>query len=292
MDADGAAPRVPEAESPVEHLAARTAEGFETAAVLRRPAGPIGAPSVVLLHGGLEPLPREILAAIATRSLLVARLLGAGHPVLVPTRRARPDAARPSGAVADTLAAVEAAREALGDDAETGPVLFGSSGGGDLALEVAGSLAPLALAVEEPTTSLVTGILAPHTPKRGATWLPDEVWPADYARHYTEAHRATTRAVLARLPARLLVAEGDQLVEGVDPRRGLHAVLLPELDRLGRRVVRHRFAGQPHGFGLLTGVAPEPVSSEAAAAVARLHAALEAFIRDEQTSTGRAPENE
>jgi acetyl esterase/lipase len=268
-------PTVPTSTSPVETLTATAPDGAPVPVVLRRPARETGAPLVVLLHGGLDPLPVVVLSAIAERGASANHLLAAGHPIAVPTRRARPDGHRPAGAVLDTLAAVAAAREAVGG---RGIALFGSSGGGDLALEVTGELDPTAVLVEEPATSLLCGVLDADTPRRGETWAPDEVWPTDYARHYTEERRAATRAVLERIACPLAIAEGDQPVEGTDPRRGLHAVLLPELEALGKPVTHFVYPGQTHGFGMLTGVAPDPVPDATAAAVRRFCADLGAFL--------------
>lgn len=278
-------PRVDVAASPVETFATTAPDRVECPAVLRRPStGDVGR-VVVLLHGGLDPLPQDVLGAIAVRSLMANHFLTAGATIVLPTRRARPDRARPSGAVADTLAIVEAATRLLGLDARPRDlVLFGSSGGGDLALEAAGELDPLAIVLEEPATSLLTGILDAETPKRGETWTPSEVWPHDYARHYTPARREATRRVLSRISCGVLIAQGDQRVEGVDATRPLDAVLVPELEALGKRVERCRFPGQHHGFGLLTGVAPGPVPRGSAEAVARFFDAAERFIKVERTT--------
>lgn len=277
MDDGDRDPRVPEETSPIEEISATAPDGTVTRAVLRRPLGGEAAPIVVMLHGGLEPLPTETLALIARRGYTANRFLRAGYAVVVPTRRARPDAARPSGAVQDTVSIVAAARRALG---ASEVALFGSSGGGDLALEVAGEIGPVAIVVEEPATSLLTGILAADTPKSGETWSPDEVWPADYAGHYTPARRDATRKALERIDCPILIAQGDQPIAGIDQLRPLDAVLVPELEALGKRVVRRVYPGQEHGFGLVTGVPPDPVPAATAAAAARFFDDAERFIRD------------
>lgn len=270
-------PRVPEAICPIERISATAPDGAATPAVLRRPQSRGAVPIVVMLHGGLDPLPTETLALIALRGFTANRFLRVGYGVVVPTRRARPDAALPSGAVADTVSVVDAARRALGGGQV---VLFGSSGGGDLALEAAGEIGPAAIVVEEPATSLLTGILEVDTPKSGETWLPEEVWPASYADCYTPARRDATRKTLERIEAPILIVHGDQPIAGVDQLRPLDAVLVPELEALGKRVERRAYPGQSHGFAFLSGVSPDPVPASTAAAAARFFADAERFIRD------------
>lgn len=289
MDGDTPDGLVPESAAPVEWIASAStearpdADAAQTRAALRRPAGAPRLPLVVMLHGGLDPLPEPTLRAIALRSFTANRLLRAGHAVLVPTRPARPDSRVPARAVDETGRVIERARRRCGDD---GVVLFGSSGGGDLALEAAGDTRPVALVLEEPATSLLTGILDADTPKRGATWRPDEVWPTDYARHYTAARRAATRAVLSRIDCPILLVQSDAPVDGVDQLAALDAVLVPELEHLGKRVVRRRYPGQWHGFAFLSGVGPEPVPAATRAALAAYFGDMEVFLRAAIDATG------
>jgi hypothetical protein len=117
------------------------------------------------------------------------------------------------------------------------------------------------------------------TPRRAETWQPDEVWPSDYASLYTDERRASTRKVLSRIACPILLALGDQSVEGSDPRIGVESVLIPELEALGKWVIRHDCAGPAHGFGFLTGVAPGPIADATRAAVERFFDAADRFIR-------------
>jgi len=250
--------------------------------VLRVPTGVDRPATVLCLHGGLEPLPLETLEHLAKRSILANALLRAGFAVAYSTRRALPEdphvSSRGLGAVADIRQAVHALRVRTDIDAQR-LALLGSSGGSDLAFEVAGIVGPRALVVEEPATVLLARILEPDTPKAGATWTPTEVWPKGLVRAYSGWRRQHMRALLRAVACPIFLPRGDQPLLDADPQRAIREILLPELEHLGKQVEERVYPGRAHGFGFLAGASPEPVSAEAADSVAQLLKDIVRFLK-------------
>ncbi|MEM8930109.1 MAG: alpha/beta hydrolase [Acidobacteriota bacterium] len=261
-------PLVPLSDAPITELRVDRPDGTTIPAVVRRPPGDRPAPVVVFLHGGLDPLPLDALKAVAADGWIPNHFLAAGHTVVVPTRRGRFDAEAPDGWRLDTLAMVDAVRPADGRLA-----IFGSSGGSDIALELAGDIQPRAIVAEEPATSVLTGLL-----DRPPTSVED-AWPSDPRRLYTPERRRRTRERLDPIACPVLITLGDQLLDGVDPTRGVEEILIPELRDLGKSVDVARFPGQSHGFAFAIGTAPEAVPPATAVAARDLAERAEALVR-------------
>jgi dienelactone hydrolase len=263
--------------SPVEALSVETQDGSTAIGVVRKPPGQGPFPAVVMLHGGLDPLPLDVLEVLAVRGWTMNRLLAAGYVIAIPTRRSRPEPPPGLGALRDSLAVVGEVKSMPEVDAES-VVLVGSSGGSDLALEVAGEGGIVAVVAEEPATVLFTAILTPDTPKRGATWTPAEVWPAEPKRHYTPDLQRLTREKIARIDCPILVSQGDQPLDGAHQLRMINEILIPELRALGRQVEEVVYPGQAHGFGFVVGAAPGPVAEATAVAALEFFSDANAFF--------------
>ena len=233
-------------------------------------------PLVLALHGGLDPLPAAVLRAIAERSRTLGRLVDAGCAVAVPTRAPLLGPRGLRGAVGDTLAALDALGDAGIDTRAL--LLFGSSGGADLALAVSAALEPLALVIEEPASSIITGVLDASSVATGAEVGPRQAWPDDALARYTDARRAATRSLLLDVGAPVLLAVGDQRLDGVDPRSVLDQLLIPEMLECQVRFAAQVYPGLPHGQGMIAGVAPDPFPESLEPVLSKLFDDVSAFF--------------
>lgn len=224
---------------PVESITAESRDGHPAKALVRRPPGDGPFPAIVLLHGGAngewpdEKLQRAVL------SPLPVWFLNAGYVVVQATHRMKePDLLRPE-ALWDCLALVEKAKRLPGVDPAS-VVLWGTSGGGSLALEVAGEADLAAVAAWEPATPLFIGIPKSGTRERDRYRVVFEnPWP-----YYTEERRNETRKKLAKIHCPVFIDHGD-----VHPLKKLNfAVFLPEMMAAGLRVVMSIHPGMDHGI--------------------------------------------
>jgi dienelactone hydrolase len=115
----------------------------------------------------------------------------------------------------DSLAAFEYIRRLPFVDPKS-IVIYGCSGGGDLALEVAAATTePCAIVPEEPASFIFAGIFNAESPKRGERFVPDDSLPIgkNPRGFYTIEFQKLTRAKIARIHCPILIIQGDQ-----DPR--------------------------------------------------------------------------
>ena len=135
-------------------LAAR--DGQPVMVLMRKPPGSGPFPALVYLHGGLTPwsasqLKDELMAAT------LSRFLAAGYAIVIPSlRRKREDPQSPL-ALWDAVAVVEHPKKVPGVDPAS-VVVWGDSGGGSLAFELAGEIELCAIGVQEPASVLFTGM--------------------------------------------------------------------------------------------------------------------------------------
>ncbi len=248
-------PVVSEDVAPLESIAPVARDGHRGEGLLRKPPGAGPYPAVVWIHGGLTTVPIEALKDLALRTPPPSRFLAAGYVVAVITYRSRDVDPQSSVSLEDSLAAVEYVRGLPYVDPSS-VVVYGCSGGGDLALEVAASTHVAAIVAEEPASMLFTGVWNVDLPKRGERYAPGDsrLITEDPLRYYTAPHQAFTREKIDRISSPILILQGD---EAFPLNRFNAQVLIPELRSAGKTLEINTYPGEPHCFAS-SGIRPRP----------------------------------
>jgi len=238
-------PRISEEVCPVTEL--RVSETSNAA--VRRPPGQGPFPAVIFLHGGLGQSSMAQLRANALDQPTQTRYLAWGYMIVSATRRAIRHDPLDRSVVTDTLALVEKVR-ALPEVDPDSVVLYGGSGGGTLALEVASvSDKVAAIAAGEPATIIYMGmftkdhVVRDHSGKitGDRRW---DVMNADPRVLYTDELKQYTRKKMAGIECPVLILHGDQHAL----KKFNFEVFVPELESLGKKVVVEKYPGEKHGF--------------------------------------------
>ncbi len=264
-------PVVSENTSPLEPIAPVAKDGHRGTGLLRRPPGTGPFPALVWIHGGLSTRPEAELRDYA-RSSNPSRFLAAGYVVAVITYRSRDEDPQTGVSLEDSLAAVDHLRRLPYVDPRS-VVIFGCSGGGDLALEIAATTDIAAIAAEEPATMLFTGLFNRELPKQGARYAPgDGTGLVDDPRAYTPKYQQRTREKIGRIQSPIMIVQGD-------PASRLNqfnaAVFIPELRTAGKSVEVRTYPGEPHCFAFY-GTAPR---TPRPAAALKVFQDVDAFFR-------------
>ena len=249
-------PVVSEAACPLEVIAPVAMDGYRGLGVLRKPPGNGPFPAVVCLHEGMVEKPLAELQSYARDTALLSRFLAAGYVVVVPTYRSRDVDPQSTVSLEDSLSAVEYARNLPFVDPNS-LVVFGCSGGGDLALEVAAKTNICAVVPEEPATMMMAGMFDTKSPKRGERYTPaDSLYLMENPKaYYTPQAQRIFRAKIAQIKCPILVVQGD--ASRRPPINGFNAeIRIPELRSAGKTVTTNIYPGQMHCFCLLSGIAP------------------------------------
>jgi dienelactone hydrolase len=244
QDATITRPVVAETTSPIETIAPVARDGHRGLGLLRKPPGPGPFPAVVIIHGGLGTAPRPMLDAIMAGPM-ASRFLAAGYVVAVITYRSREADPQMEEPIADSIAAVEHLRSVPYVDRRS-TVIYGCSGGGDLALQTAMSTELAAIAPEEPASVLFTGVLNKDVARGGEKFSPKDaaILMSDPLRFYTAPFQARTREKLARIHEPMLILQGDRSLE----TRFNEQVLIPELRAAKKAFDVITYPGEPHCF--------------------------------------------
>jgi dipeptidyl aminopeptidase/acylaminoacyl peptidase len=239
-------PVVSEDACPLEPIAPVARDGHRGQGFLRKPPGPGPFPVIFWIHGGLVTVPAEKLRANALTMITPSRFLAAGYVIPAITYRSRDHDPQSTVSLEDCLAAVEHVRRLPFVDPKS-IVVYGCSGGGDLALEVAAATEVCAIVPEEPASILMTGVFNAKSPKKGERFTPadsEPIWE-NGKRYYTAEYQKLTRAKIARIRCPILIVQGDQ-----HPINRFNAdVLIPELRAAGKKVEVITYPGEPHCFG-------------------------------------------
>jgi len=248
-------PRVSQQECPIEIIEPRATDGHRGLAVLRKPPGPGRFPAIVWVHPGLTTFPRAVLELFARDGANPSRFLAAGYVLILPTYRSRDADPQSKLPVQDLLAVLDHARQLPYVDPAS-VVVYGCSGGGDLALEVAALTEVAAIVAEEPASFMFTGVFNKDSPKAGALFTPEDTRPIgdNPTRFYSPEMRAFTRTKIARINSPILVVQGT--TNWVVPFND--QVLIPELRAGGRQVEVRSYPDQEHCFCFEGGGVPPP----------------------------------
>ncbi len=220
-------PAVSEIACPLERTTPRAQDGHTGLAFVRKPPGKGPFPAVVIIHGGLAAWPEKQLSEYALNSPQPSRFLAEGYAVAALTYRSRDLDPQDKLCVQDCLAVVNQMKRRPFVDPKS-VVVYGCSGGGDLALEVAAATEVCTIVPEEPASLLLTGAYDTSAPKKGERYTPADAnfILEDPKRYYTPELQKLTRAKLGRIQCPILIVQGGD-VHRVN--RFNQEVLIPEL---------------------------------------------------------------
>src|SRR5438093_9378880 len=198
-------PEVSASACPAETISITGKDGNSIPAVVRKPPGAGPFPAILLLHGGLSPYPVEKLKEEALSRPNYTRFLAAGFVIVVPTFRSREENPQSREALDDCLAVVDYVKKMRVVDPNSVAVL-GGSGGGSLALELAGEADLCAVVAGEPASVLFTGLMVTGHSDRGPAFQDVMRNPKKY---YTPELQKFTRAKVAQIHCPVLIVHGD-----------------------------------------------------------------------------------
>jgi acetyl esterase/lipase len=158
---------------------------------------------MVHLHGGITTMPLPSLRTTATDGANPSRFLAAGYVVVVPTYRSRDVDPQSPASLDDAVAVVDYVR-ALPYVYDESIVVFGCSGGGDLALQIPTRTKVCAVVAEEPASMLTAGMYNNRVPKKGERYTPEDSFfmMENPRQHYTPDFKRSSETGLRRLTAR------------------------------------------------------------------------------------------
>ncbi|MDO8542035.1 MAG: alpha/beta fold hydrolase [Opitutaceae bacterium] len=227
---------VSEKACPLEVIEVPTADKNKALAVVRKPPGQGPFPAIVFLHGGLGQHDVQELQTESRNQPTRGRFLAAGYVVVNATFRSRRDDPQTRDALVDCLAIIAHVKKMPEVDPKS-VVLFGGSGGGSLALELAGEAKLCAVVAGEPASVLFTGMMTKDN--RGLMTIMEN--PKSF---YTPELQNFTRAKIRKIACPVLIVHGDQ-----HPLKKInHEIIIPELKVAEKNVEVIIYPEQPHGF--------------------------------------------
>jgi dipeptidyl aminopeptidase/acylaminoacyl peptidase len=233
-------PQVSEAACPLKVISISGKAGNEVTAVIRQPPGNGPFPAIVLLHGGLSPYRLETLKQESLTRPNYVRFLAAGFVIAVPTFRSREEDPQTRDALDDCLAVVDYVKKLPVVDPKSVAVL-GGSGGGSLALELAGETDLCGIVAGEPASVLFTGLMVRGMSDRGSAFQERMKNPNQ---HLTPEMQKLTRSKIEQIHCPVLIVHGD-----IHPLKIINQeVIVPELKAANKSVEYIEYQGQPHAF--------------------------------------------
>jgi acetyl esterase/lipase len=239
---------VSEEACPLEVIAIPTQSGrASTPAVVRRPPGSKRAPAVIYLHGGLDTFEVDKLKSVSRGPNNMSRFLAAGWVTVVPTFRERNQDPQTRDALNDCLDVIAYVKKMPEVDPRS-VVIYGTSGGGSLAVEIAG-LVPLPAAVaEEPASILFTGMFtkAYGQGKSKMSSADSRAIMQDPKRYYTPEIQKMTREKIAKVQCPMFFGEGGMhMINRIN-----NEIVFPEFVKAGKHIEVALYPGQQHGFSM------------------------------------------
>ncbi len=215
---------------PITLLAVKGKDGERPLALMRKPPGAGPFPAVVYFHGGSSALSRAQLEA-ELHGQTLSRFLAAGYVAVAGTYR---PIRQIDNSIADGVAIVEHAKTIPGVDPQS-VVVWGDSGGGSLAFDIAATISVCAIAAQEPATILFARV------GTGENRRPSMTDPKSV---YTAAARDYTRGKIRKISAPIFLAHGDvHLINKFN-----HEITIPEMRAENRELEVKLYAGENHGF--------------------------------------------
>lgn len=233
-------PQVSETACPAEAISISAAAGHKVTAVVRKPPGKGPFPAIIFLHGGLKPFsPDKLKSELLTRPTYT-RYLAAGYVTIAATFRSREADPQTRNALNDCFDIVAYVKNMREVDPKS-VVVLGGSGGGSLALELAGETDLCAVAAGEPASVLFTGMMTAGMTQRQAAFQEMMKHPKE---HYTPELQEFTRRKIAKIHCPVFIGHGD--VHAIN--RINEEIIMPEMRKAGKDLQDVGYPGQPHGF--------------------------------------------
>ena len=233
-------PKVSEEACPVKVVSIPGKAGNKVTTIVRQPPGNGPFPAMVLLHGGLSPYRLETLKQESLTRPNYVRFLAAGFVIVVPTFRSREENPQTRDALDDCLAVVDYVKKLPVVDPQSVAVL-GGSGGGSLALELAGEADLCAIVAGEPASVLFTGLMVRGMSDRGPAFQDVMRNPKKY---YTPELQTFTQAKIKQIHCPVLIVHGD-----IHPLKIINQeIIVPELKAANKLAEYIEYPGQPHAF--------------------------------------------
>jgi dipeptidyl aminopeptidase/acylaminoacyl peptidase len=223
--------------APLDKFVAKTEDGQEIRAYLRKPPGDGPFPAIICLHGGVEAVSDGTLQELLRRNPTYTRLLARGYVVVAGDFRTYEKNPQARGPVLDCLAIVDAVKKLPYVDPDS-VVIFGGSGGGSLALDTAASTSLAAILCGEPASIIFTGMLGEGEFGQRMAIL------REVHRRYTPELKAYTQAKIKKISCPVMILDGNVHMLKVINQE----ILLPELKAAAIDVDYKIYDGNGHGF--------------------------------------------
>ncbi|MEM7600290.1 MAG: alpha/beta hydrolase [Verrucomicrobiota bacterium] len=228
---------VSEDDSPVNTVSAKASDGHEIKFAYRSPKADRPLPAFVFIHGSLgQRRIRELSENLRTNPTQT-RFLAAGFVTVAATFRTYGDEPLSRGPILDLQAIIEETRKLSEVDPES-VIIFGTSGGGSIALELAANESDSfpAVIIGEPASILFTGMMTDLSMREKSM--------RDYASLYTAERKTRTEEKISRISSPLLIHHGD-----VHPLRKINfEILFPAIEAAGKSLLVKTYPGEDHGF--------------------------------------------
>jgi serine/threonine protein kinase/dienelactone hydrolase len=239
---------VSEKVSPIEVIHAATNDKRTTDAVVRKPPGQGPFPAMIYLHGGFRKQTVETLKKWSTEMPTATRFLAAGYVTIMATYQGLEEDPQDPRNLVDILTIVEQVKKMPEVDSKS-VVVWGVSGGGSFALELAGETELSAIAVEEPATGMISGIftkeawakLGEKPPFMGKSLRPILGEPE---RFITEEAKKQTHDKVMKVSCPVFYAHSDQVVFN----KLNDLVLVPELKKMKPKLEMKQYPKLYHTF--------------------------------------------
>jgi acetyl esterase/lipase len=233
---------------PLQVVAIPTQSGLATTpAVVRRPPGAKGAPAVIYLHGGLDAFDVEQLKTKSRGPNNMSRFLAAGWVTVVPTFRDRNQDPQTRDALEDCLDVIAYVKKLPEVDPRS-VVIYGTSGGGSLAIELAGLVSVPAAVAEEPASILFTGMFtkAFRQGQKKMSSADSRAIMQDPQKYYTPEIQKITREKIAKVQCPMFIGEGGvHMINRIN-----NEIIFPEFIKAGKHIETAIYPGQMHGFSM------------------------------------------
>lgn len=222
---------------PIEKMTATTQDKRKIRAFYRKPPGDGPFPAVICIHGGIGFVAEKNLKGALLRNVIYTRFLAAGFVTVAANYRNYRATPKARGPILDCLAIVEDVKKLTEVDPKSVAV-YGGSGGGSIALELAGLTPLTAVICGEPATMLFCGML-----ENGEFDKREEVW-ANPHKYYTAERKKLTRNKIKKITCPILILHSDQHAL----KKLNKEILVPELKAAGVKFEYKEYPGNPHGF--------------------------------------------
>ncbi|MDF1814120.1 MAG: prolyl oligopeptidase family serine peptidase [Verrucomicrobiales bacterium] len=233
---------LPEGTSDPVHITVSAPDGETRNAYYRKPPGDGPFPAIVFIHGGLGEMKKPIMQNQLTDGPVITRFLEKGYVTVMSTFRTYQDDIQSRAPIEDSLAAVKTTAKLPFVDPKRVAV-YGGSGGGNIALELAGIAPVQAVIAGEPATVIYTGMLT--TGDRG----PRLEIMSDPEKYFTPELKDRTIEKLKMIEVPVLVLHSDQH----DLIHLNREIFIPMMKQAGVDIQFNLYPGYPHGFYFGTG---------------------------------------